>query len=237
MKRTKFLTALTVSAVLLTMMSACRSTGVIHEPGPKPSPGISPSSTQSVDFIDAVSQRTLEYTLKAIGQFSRVVLHLTNKSETALKVNVEVGTEFDPADSDLQLVVFNKAEVVVQPHARSMVELEATSLDIHNLPTVNVGTAWQIHKSARLAEFLRCAADTLEKKKQSSELHARFFRGMDHFVLRDSVWRARGATRDDFIDFDVNRVRSSRSNAELTFAAFNPVLEEIIRNCRPLKSL
>ena len=233
----KLLATLTGSAILLAVMSACRTTSVSSGPRPSAAPTISPAPAQPVEFIAAVSQGTVEYTLQSMGSFSRVVLWLTNKSETPLQVNVEVGTEFEPAQIDMPLVVFKKANVLVQPRQRWMVELEVTSLDIHKLPSVDVGTAWQVHKSNRVAEFLQCASDTLEKKKKSNAAYEQMLSGLDSFMLQYSVWRARGAGREEFMDFWLHRVRSPQSHAETNDAAFSPVLEEIKRTCGELKSL
>src|SRR5882724_2275694 len=166
-KTIKLLAALTGSAILLAVMSACRSTSSGSRSRSSPTPKTSPGPAQPVEFINAVSQGTIEYTLQATGSFNRVVLWTTNKAETPLQVNVEVGTEFEPAQPDMPLFVFKKTSVVVQPRQRWMVDLAVTSLDINKFPSVKADTAWQVHKSNRLTEFLQCASDTLEKKKKS----------------------------------------------------------------------
>jgi hypothetical protein len=233
----KLLAALSGSAILLAGMSACRSTSVSRGPRPSPTPKISAGPAQPIEFIAAVSQGTVEYTLQAKGSFNRVVLWLTNKSETPLQVSVEVGTEFEPAQIDMPLVVFKKASVLVQPRQRWFLELEVTSLDIHKPPSLNVGTAWQVHKSNRLTEFLQCASDTLEKKKKSNEAYEQILGGLESFMLQYSVWRARGAGREDFMDHWVKEEGNSQSQAEVDYAAFYPVLEEIKRACGELKKL
>lgn len=236
MKRSKLQAALTIG-ILITVLSACRSPSVSNRAGVRPTPTISPPPAQPVEFIDAVSKGTIQYALKPMGAFRRVVLRVTNKSESPLRVNVEVGTEFDSTDVDLQLVVFKKAQLDVQPRRESAVELEVASLDINKLPTTNVGTGWKVHKSARLTEFLECASDTLEKKKRSSATYANLLSGMDSFMFADAVWSARGASREDFMDFLLHRVRTPQSHADVDLAAFYPVTEEITRKCGSLKKL
>ena len=236
-KTIKLLAALTGSALLLAVMSACRSTSSGSRSRSSPTPKISPGPAQPVEFITAVSQGTVEYTLKAKGSFRGIVLWITNKSETPLQVNVEVGTEFEPAQIDLPMVVLKKASVVVQPRQRWMVDLAVTSLDIHKPPSVNVGTTWQVHKSNRMVEFLQCASDTLEKKKKTNHAYETILGDLESFMLQYSVWRARGAGREDFMDHWINEEDNPRSAAETNYAAFYPVLEEIRRTCGTLEKL
>jgi hypothetical protein len=233
----KLLAALTGSAILLAVMSGCRSTSSGSRSRSSPTPKISPGPPQPVEFINAVSQGTVEYTLKAKGSFRGIVLWITNKSETPLQVNVEVGTEFEPAQIDLPLVVLKKANVVLQPRQRWMVELEVTSLDIHKPPSVNVGTTWQVHKSNRLTEFLQCASDTLEKKKKSNQIYEQMLGGLESFMLQYSVWHVRGARREEFVDHWVNEEDTPQSHADVEYAAYYPVLEEIKRTCGTLDKL
>ena len=235
-KTIKLLAALTGSAILLAVMSACRSTSSGSRSRSSPTPKISPGPAQPVEFITAVSQGTVEYALKAKGSFRGIVLWITNKSETPLQVNVEVGTEFEP-QNDVPLFVFKKASVVVQPRQRWMVDLAVTSLDIHKSPSVNVGTTWQVHKSNRLTEFLQCASDTLEKKKKINQASKTILGDLESFMLQYSVWRARGAGREDFMDHWINEEDNPRSAAETNYAAFYPVLEEIKRACGSLEKL
>lgn len=236
MKRTKLQAAFT-AGVLIIMMSACQSTSVSNRSGFRPTPTISPAPPQPVEFINAVSKGTVEYILKPMGAFRKVVLHVTNKSESTLRVSVDVGTEFDSTDVELQLVVFKKAQLDAQSRRDSAVELEVASLDIHKLPSSNVGTAWRVHKSARLTQFLQCASDTLEKKKRSNEAYAKLLSGSDSFMFADAVWSARGASRADFMDHLLHRVQSRQSHADVEMAAYYPVTEEITRNCGSLKKL
>ena len=233
----KFLAALTGSAILLAVMSACRSTSSGSRSRSSPTPKISPGTAQPVEFITAVSQGAVEYTLQGTGAFNHVVLWITNKAETPLQVSVEVGTEFEPAQNDVPLFVFKKASVVVQPRQRWFVELAVTSLDIHKPPSVNVGTAWQVHKSNRMVEFLQCASDTLEKKKKINHAYKTILGDLESFMLQYSVWRARGAGREDFMDHWINEEDNPRSAAETNYAAFYPILEEIKRTCGSLDKL
>jgi hypothetical protein len=233
----KLLAALTGSAILLAVMSACRSTSSGGRSRSSPTPKISPGPAQPVEFINAVSQGTIEYTLQATGSFNRVVLWTTNKAETPLQVNVEVGTEFEPAQNDVPLFVFKKASVVVQPRQRWMVDLAVSSLDIHKFPSVKADTAWQVHRSNRIVEFLQCASDTLEKKKKTNHAYETILGDLESFMLQYSVWRARGAGREDFMDHWINEEDNPRSAAETNYAAFYPVLEEIRRTCGTLEKL
>ena len=233
----KLLAAVTGSAILLAVMSACRSTSSGSRSRSSPTPKISPGPAQPVEFINAVSQGTIEYTLQATGSFNRVVLWTTNKAETPLQVNVEVGTEFESAQADEPLFVFKKASVVVQPRQRWMVDLAVTSLNIHKFPSVKVDTAWQVHKSNRMVEFLQCASDTLEKKKKINQASKTILGDLESFMLQYSVWRARGAGREDFMDHWIHEEDNPQSAAETNYAAFYPVLEEIRRTCGTLEKL
>lgn len=236
MKRTKLQAVVMISALII-VLSTCRSPSISNRSGLSPTPIISPAPAQPVEFVDAVSQGSVGYTLKPVGAFSRIALHPTNKSETTLQVKVEVGTEFTATDLDLKLVVFKPAQFVTRPRQFSVVELEVASLDIHQLPNTNIGTAWTVRKSARLAEFLQCASETLQKKKQSNETYAKLLSSMDSFMLRDAVWSARGATRADFMDHLIHRVNSPQTRADVTMAAYYPVTEEITGKCGSLKKL
>lgn len=111
------------------------------------------------------------------------------------------------------------------------------SLDIHKFPSVKVDTAWQVHKSNRLVEFLQCASDTLEKKKKTNQAYKTILGDLESFMLQYSVWRARGAGREDFMDHWINEEDNPQSHAEINYAAFYPVLEEIKRTCGELKKL
>jgi hypothetical protein len=221
-----------VFVALALITSACRPATVSREP--RPTPTATPP-TQSVDFIEAVSAGTVDYQLKSTSVDRKVSLYVTDKSPSPIRLNVAPGTLFESVDIDLQFVVYKTANFVTERKVFQVIELDIASLDIHKIPPINMGTAWRVHKSPRLTQFLQCSSDALEKKRKSNDSYAKLISENDIFMVPYSIWSARGATRDDFTDYLVHYVRSKYP--ETTIRAYGPIWEEVVRTCGELKKI
>jgi len=193
---------------------------------------------ERLEFISGVTGGDISYTLAGMGNSGTMRLGLRNKTETSWLVAVEIGTEFEPTEGNAQrMVVTTKVEVHVHPHEHSTVEVDVNCLDISRPAPSTSDTAWTARRSSTLGRFLECANTRITAAKRGAREEAQLLEAARPMLIQFSLWSARGATREQWIDFWVKYQGASRSEAVQLVDAFTPVMDVVTNNCGELTTL
>lgn len=239
MKHTTLVLALLALSVV-TISSACQqesgtnqsnanrpSSSPVAALSPSPESSPTPEQPRSGDLDAASSSGDVAYELSGIDS-TRMSLSVRNKSERIWEVKIEVGTKLEPDSSDVQrMVVTKEVHVYLEPHDHPTVELEASCLDISKAAPSETDTAWQIKKSAALAQFINCANNAITDAKSAEERAD---------LIQFSIWQARGATHDQWVHFWRDKGLSS-DEAEETITEYEPRVTRVTSRCSSLTGI
>jgi len=209
-------TSLTLMALLcLVATEGCKSENsrIIGTPSPTPAservadssspskssaPTASPTPTapKSGNLVEATMSWDVAYEISGIGNASNMKLTLENRTERVWELKVEPGTKFEPSEDNVQrMVVTDEYHVHLEPHERQTVEVKVSCLDINRLAPAIQNRSWSITASQNLARFIRCAKSAVNDIEARGQIPPEARRNLFQFV----IWKARGATRDDFV--------------------------------------
>ncbi|HXM49182.1 MAG TPA: hypothetical protein VN956_15170 [Pyrinomonadaceae bacterium] len=187
---------------------------------------------RSNELVNASSLGYIDYTFSGTGDSTGMKLRIRNKTEERRLINVEVGTKLEPAKGGVQRMVVTKdANVDLDPHDQTTVEVKVACLDIAKLPPTESDASWTVEKVASLAQFLACMngaiVDLQKQDSKSSKLDEETRQGFTQFAL----WLARGATRQELIEFFVKYHGTTNDQAHQIVDSLVPVLEETVHRC------
>ena len=180
-----------------------------------------------IDFVRAISSDYVDYELSGLGSgdSSRMNLKVRNNTERVWEVKIEIGTKLEPEGGDVQrMVVTKEYEIEVEPHEVQSLDLEVSCLDISKPAPSVQDKSWRIASSPNLKSFLECANTAVERDETVSAAER-------PILIQLSLWQARGATREDWLEFFQKYHGLSAEEAEQLIAELVPPLQEIIRNC------
>jgi hypothetical protein len=164
---------------------------------------------QVMGLVEAHSNGYADYAWVGSGDNATMVVTITNKTERDWHATIELGTKLEPAGESVQaMVVTKEIEVHLEPHDSQVVEVHVACLDISKDPPAKTDTSWSLHVEPKLAAFIACAEGLAPSDDPS----------MRPFFVQYSLWQARGATRQQWLDFVVHYSDSpiSQSDAEET---------------------
>lgn len=202
---------------------------------PEPSPSVD-SEKRSVEFGQAISSGYVDYQLSGweAGDSSKMNLRVKNKTERVWEVNIEVGTKLEPEGGDVQrMVVTKEYKLEMEPHDEETLVLEVSCLDISKAAPSLKDNTWRIARSNDLAQFIGCANIAIDVLERNGEVEAKERPGL----IQYSLWQARGATREDWIDFLQEYGKLSEEEAQQEIEAQEPYLHEITKNCPSLLNI
>lgn len=224
MKHTTIILALLALSVI-TISSACQK-----ETGPSSSPVVAsptPEQPRSANLTTAISSGDVDYEMYGMNS-TRMNLTVRNKSERIWEVKIEVGTQLEPDNSDVQrMVVTKEVHVHLEPHNHKTVELDASCLDISKAAPSESDTAWQIKTSTALAQFINCANNAITDAKSEVDRAN---------LIQLSIWQARGATRDQWVHFWMDQGLSS-DDAEERITEYESRVASVTSRCSSLTSI
>lgn len=204
---------------------------VTLSPSPESSP--TPNEPRSGDLVKATSSGDISYQLAGVelGDSTKMNLSVRNKTERTWEVKIEVGTKLEPGDSDVQqMVVTKEVEVHLEPHDHQSIELEVSCLDISKAAPSSANTKWRLVSSQNLAQFIRCANDAVNDLKAEGDAQEEERRGL----IQGALWKARGATRDDWIHYYQDYHQLTAEQAEQVIEESEPTLKKITDRCPTL---
>lgn len=203
-------------------------------PTPKASP--TPPPPGSGNLVEASASGDISYRLSGAGDAAKMNVSVKNKTERVWELKIEVGTKLEPSEGNVQqMVVTKEYEVHLEPHEEETLEIEVSCLDISKDAPATDNKSWGIKTSKQLADFLNCAnaaIDELVKKGQADNEDR-------HGLLQFAIWKARGATRDDFIHLIVTYSKTpiTEEEAGASVDRDEPLIIEVMRGCPSLVNL
>lgn len=241
MKHNKFLLTL-LALILVGLNMSCSSSNpdssYTGSSTPSPTPVVSPTpaSPRSGNLVEATSNREVSCQFSGAGNAAKMNLTVRNETETVWELKIEVGTKLEPSEGDVQQMVITKEyEIELEPHEEEKLVVEVSCLDINKDPPATENKAWGIKMSQQLAQFISCAnagIDELERKGQAKKEDR-------HGLLQFAIWKARGATRDDFIHLITTNSETAitEEEASASLDEDEPLIIEAISGCKSLVNL
>jgi hypothetical protein len=231
------LLGLLLTGLLLTM-TGCSGCGSqpkqeVQTYTPPPPAPIS-NEPQSLTLADLRSG--VDYQLSGTGDNQRMQLRLMNRTNRTWEVEVEVGTKVEPSEGSVQsMVVTHEIKVTVQPHDEPVMDVQVACLDISKDPPASSNNSWSASPSPRLARFIACAngaADDINTEdSESASDHEKLRRG----ILQHSLWKARGASNEDFMHFFMNYPLNghymTEDEARQAVEESEPLLDRVVNKC------
>lgn len=205
-------------------------------PAFSPSPPASPTpdeNRRSGDLVQATQSGDITYEMAGvdIGDSTKMDLKLRNKSMRKWEVKIGMGTKLEPSGGNVQRMVVTKERTVqLEPNDYETLQLEVGCLDISKPPPSKKDTGWRVESSKELSDFLNCVYQTLDQFKQQGQLEEADMRG----AMQAALWQARGASRDDWIQYYRKYNGFSRQQAEQAVDESEPVLKMITSRCPAL---
>jgi hypothetical protein len=237
----KSLSKLTLTICLLGLplaMTSCR--GCSTQPQPEvqqsnPSPATSPpDEPQSVALEDLESGA--DYQLSGTGDSQTMKLQVTNRTNRTWLMHVEEGTKLEPSEAGVQsMVATREIHVTVHPHEEPQLDLEVACLDISKAPPASSNNSWSVNASLSLRKFIACVNGVVDDLKTQDSDHASQYEQARRYVLQASLWKARGASKQDWINFYTEYQRMSEDEARQEIEALEPALNEITNKCPSLQ--
>jgi hypothetical protein len=201
------------------------------------SPAVSAREAETVELVAGQSAGYIDYGWAGMGNSGIMVVRVVNKTEREWRVEIEVGTKLEPSDGDAQsMVVTKEINVHLEPHESHDIEVEVACLDISKPPPAETNTSWTATVSPRLAQFMACANKLanqfLQRMAADAEADkAQAILSKRPMLLQFALWQARGATRDQWIDFFVHYQRMDPGTAREVADAFAQLSGAVVQRC------
>jgi hypothetical protein len=209
-----------------------------HSSDPSTSRVSKAQTASTTDLIQGSSQRYLRYTLSGTGSSGSMNLRVTNETDRVWQLEVEVGTKLEPANGRVQNMVVTEAiHVTLHPHVWTALKMKVDCLDISKLPPSSSDAAWRVRPSPKLSSFIACVNNTLDDAKRSDPRNAQPYDLMRPTLLQLGLWSARGASKQQMIDFWEHYQAMSPRKAQQIVAALNPELQVMASQCGSLRSI
>jgi hypothetical protein len=198
-------------------------------PQPPPSNSNTPAeltlAAQSGDLVAAISSGDINYSLSGKGSSDVMVLRIRNNSRRSWSVEVEVGTKLEPAGGTAQSMVVTKGiHVTAHPHEEPEIELEVACLDISKPPPAETDRSWRVSNAPELARFITCVNGNIKEQRIDEDVRPRFLQG--------ALWKARGASRDEWIHFFETYGGATPDEAREAADEIEPLLGSLLTGCR-----
>jgi hypothetical protein len=194
------------------------------------------SSAQTpIDFVQGISRGYFTYTLSGTGNSRTMNLRVTNVTEQVWELDIHDGTKLEPADGGVQnMVVTREIHITLHPHEEQRIKVDVDCLDISLDPPSPSNTRWRVRSSPALASFISCVTNSVDTVKRNDPNNAKRYEMMRSYMLQLGLWNARGASRQQMIDFWVHYQSMPRSEAQRTVDGLNPLLQALTTDCGSL---
>jgi hypothetical protein len=164
-----------------------------------------------------------------------MMLQVLNRTNRTWHLEVEEGTKLEPAEGSVQnMVVTHEIHVTVHPHDEPEVSVEVACLDIGKAPPATGNTSWTARQSSNLARFLTCVNGIVDDLKTEDSQHASSYEQARRGILQSSLWKARGASKEDWIHFYMEYQDMSEDEAREAVETMEPALNEVTNKCSNL---
>jgi hypothetical protein len=186
-----------------------------------PTPTPVPVSKGPHELSRAKALNYIDYAWAGSGTSTKMKLTVTNKTAEPIIAHGELGTKLEPGTGNVQsMVVTREFELEIEPNEKKEVDVDVACLDI-SLPPPGAGdTSWKVSLSPGLKKFIACVNDIDDVKSLPQANRGTF--------VQYSLWKARGASLEDWIDF-LDQYGSSADGRKLERDAAQREAEEIDR--------
>jgi hypothetical protein len=192
------------------------------------------ANAQEIDLIRASSEGYVDFWVSGSRTSSSMSLRVKNRTERTWIVHIEVGYKLEPGSGDIQnMVVTKEVHVSVEPHDEEKVELEVACLDISKEAPSERDTKWTARRSSALAEFLRCTNRFVDEATRQNSSYEQ----LRQPLVQMALWKARGASRQQWIDFFVKYQKIPRGDAAKLADELSPALGELVGMCPRLSGV
>lgn len=176
----------------------------------------------AVDLADTGSD--VSYTLEGTGQANKMTLTLENDTDKVWTVKINKGLRLESDDSSVQrMVVTEDYEVELEPHEKEQPKtIDVACLDIALEAPKSADRTWRVADSPALAKFIDCTGLS-----------------PDSVSLQPAIWRARGASHDDFVALFTKYGGQSMTSEKADQMADESIsmVQEIANRCGSLETL
>ncbi|MEK6376027.1 MAG: hypothetical protein AABO58_25410 [Acidobacteriota bacterium] len=184
------------SATTMTDTSATTSTMATDLTGTSTT-GTMVAESHSIGLVDATNAEYVTSSWAGTGNSGTMTVRIVNRTEREWLIHVDVGTKLEPSNSGVQsMVVTEELHVTMHPHDSQTLDVEVSCLDISKDTPDTTDRGWSANVSTGLAAFIGCVKG-----------------GDDADKLQIAVWAARGATREQWVDYFVTYQGASRAEA------------------------
>lgn len=230
------LSKLSFVIILLTLvlwMSGCSGCGSPPVQQAQPTtPPPAPTSNEPQSFTLSDLNSGTDYRLAGTGDSQTMMLQVFNRTNRTWHVEVEEGTKLEPAEGSVQnMVVTHEIHITVHPHDDPEVSVEVACLDISKAPPATSNTSWTATQSPNLARFLTCVNGIVDDLKTEDSQHASGYEQARRAMLQSSLWKARGASKEDWMHFYMEYQGMSEDEAREAAETMEPALNEVTNKC------
>lgn len=191
------------------------------------------SCAQSIELTRAGSLGYVSYTWRGEDNSGEMRLTINNRTEREWIIHVEVGTKLEPANASAQsMTVTREVHVTVHPHERHVIDVRVACLDISKDAPAVGDVVWAATVVPPLRDFISCTNRIIDDEARSAPQDARrSLRAMRPFIVQASLWRARGATMQQWINFFETYQHLSGDQAREMAAGADEAAGSVVQQC------
>ena len=225
--------------VVATCLTACqRETSNLNTNQPTanrstPTPTPTPTPRPTPIVTDVVNGQALGYLVckwSGTGDSTKMRLEIRNETDSEWSGELEIGTKVEPKEGDAQsMVVTQEVSLKLHPHETHRIEaVNVACLDISKPPPLKTDTAWTTSKSSQLKEFIACVDRIINEEPSLSASQRKTAR---QSVVQLALWKARGTSREQWIDFLVEYQHMSEQDAREEAETLDQASSEVVGKC------
>jgi|GEM_PF-5430416 len=204
-----------------------------------------PISVQNkIDLTEAASSDFISYSISGMGTSQKVRLKIVNHQSISVEVDIEPGTELVPAEDAVQrLAVTRRDKIIVRGHMHNepevvvAKEINVACLDISLDAPSEQNKTWSVETNEQIRDFLTCVDKSIKDASQASPELRSTLSTMRPTLIQMGLWQARGAKKQEWIDFFVKYQNMDSVEAEQAVDTLTPLLDGIVADCGSLPEL
>jgi hypothetical protein len=198
----------------------------------------------SIDLARAASLGCVSYKIRGMGTSEKAHIEIRNHLNISVQIEIEPGTELVPSQGGVQrLAVTRGYKINIHGHAHNEEEvvvardIDVACLDISLDAPSRENDKWTVKRQQQVQDFLTCLDDGIQEAKKASSSLASQLSDMRPFLVQLAVWQARGASRQQWIDFFVKYQKMKQADAAQVIDGLKPLLDGIVGQCGSLLNI
>ncbi len=191
------------------------------------------AEAQTVELLQGHSLGYIDYSWTGTGGSTSMRLTIMNRTERVWIVHIQRGLRLEPGRAGVQsMTVTEEMQVSVHPHDRQSVEVHVSCLDISYRPPSSTDVTWRTTASTQLRDFMSCTNGLVDDAKAGAPPdETMMLEGLRPVVVQFALWKARGATTQQWIDFLTHYQGIAEPQAQQLAQMFDQAFGELVRRC------